>query len=199
VNRLVCVGEGHGEVSALPRLCHAIRDYLGAWSWLVDPIAIRVPRSELVVTRQAGRPTVCNAAGVARVVELARRRPAKAVLVTCDSDDDCPAQWAASLDGVRTVAVGVGAVMIVREYETWLLWNQRQATLAAHGISNPESRRDAKGLLERVVEGYTPSTHQLELTRSIDVGHVRARSQSFDKLVRVLALVFSVSVPPHSP
>jgi hypothetical protein len=94
--------------------------------------------------------------------------------------------------------LGVGAVMAVREYEGWLLWNIDDAVLQANGIPDPESKRDAKGALRRIVRGYSPTTHQLELTRQLDVSRVRDRSRSFDKLVRTLATLFGVAADPRS-
>jgi hypothetical protein len=85
--------------------------------------------------------------------------------------------------------------MIVREYEGWLLQSFSDAELANAGVINPESIRGAKGALKRLVPGYKPTTHQLEITRAIDIQQLRGRSDSFDKLVRSLAALFGVTAP----
>jgi hypothetical protein len=81
------------------------------------------------------------------------------------------------------------AVMAVREFETWLLLSLPAHALRAAGVKNPESKRDAKGALARIVDGYKPTTHQLELTRRIDIAALRERSRSFDKFVRSVLAV----------
>jgi hypothetical protein len=50
-------------------------------------------------------------------------------------------------------------------------------------------------VLKRLVPGYLPTTHQLNETRRIDIALVRKRSDSFDKLVRVLAVLSGTDLP----
>ncbi len=87
--------------------------------------------------------------------------------------------------------------MAVREYETWLLHARPPDELVRHGILEVERRRGAKEALTRLVPEYGPATHQMQLTRAMDLEQVRARSDSFDKLVRVLAALFGVTAPPR--
>ena len=121
-----------------------------------------------------------------RAIQLASRsRRADAVLVLCDSDDDCPAAWGPSAMQRLTSICRGAAVMVQREYESWLL----------HGIHTfwqlePEvidRRRDAKKLLSLHRPGYLPTVDQLALTRELDIQRCWARSDSFDKLVRSIA------------
>jgi hypothetical protein len=58
-------------------------------------------------------------------------------------------------------------------------------------------RRNAKGKLEKLVANDDPISHQLELTRNIDIQRLRALSRSFDKLVRTLGALCRVEVPPR--
>ncbi len=201
MRRLVCVGEGHGELEAVPRLCEAVRRYVGAEDWRIDPEIVRLKRPDFVgaaVGKQKGT-TRCNPRGIARAVELARRRPsgADAVIFLCDADDDCAADWAKSLGAVATHGVATAGVMAVREYESWLLWNIEESVRHAHGLVDPEAKRDAKKAMRRIVGSYSPTTHQLKFTRELDVPRVRARSKSFDKFVRSLATLFGVEPPPR--
>jgi hypothetical protein len=186
--RLVCVVEGRGEVRALPALCSMIRDHLAAWTWVVDDEPVRQPRSSLVDESIASPKRPGNASGLYRAVTLAKLRPADAVLVLCDSDDDCPVVWAQSGQPIVDSISKGACVMAVREYEAWLLASQLGST--TDGTRKIDGIRDAKGALARHWPGYKPSVHQLAATRKIDVPRLRALSPSFDKLVRSLAKIF---------
>ena len=85
--------------------------------------------------------------------------------------------------------------MIVREFEAWLLLNQIGAT--EYDGRSIETIRDAKRILKKLVTGYKPTTHQLELTRKIDIPKLRELSDSFDKLVRTIAQVTGAECPPR--
>lgn len=179
--KLVCIVEGHGEVDAIPCLCSRILNQLEAWAWHVDPSPIRQPKSQLVVE-----------AGLERAVTLAlKSRKADAVLVLCDADDDCPAHWSKTAAKVFAKSCNGGAVMAMREYESWLL-----SSLVKEGKSGNrviEQIRDAKGHLEQYVKGYLPTLHQLQLTRSLEIDTVWRLSDSFDKLVRTIGTICAVS------
>lgn len=105
MKNLVCVVEGRGDVLALPNLCSRIRNYVKAWNWSVDPIPVRQPRSAMVDESQRSPRRTARAGGVGRAIELALRRPADGILITCDADDDCPAVWGAKLPTIGVVAV----------------------------------------------------------------------------------------------
>lgn len=90
----MCVVEGHGEVKAVPALCYRILRSLDISEWLVDEEPVRQPRSLLVDEGIPSPHRPCLLESVERAVELAVSRPADAVIVLCDSDDDCAATWA---------------------------------------------------------------------------------------------------------
>lgn len=184
LRRLVCVVEGKGDVLAFPALCARILFKIGAARWIVDQSPVRHPRSQLVDHRVASPNRPPREESLMAAVELAARRPADAVLVVCDSDDDCPASWgprATELISKRLVGAGV---MVVREYESWLLASiVRGSKLEGRPI---EEIRDAKRRLSQYILGYKPSVHQLGATRALDIDVVRATSRSFDKFVRTL-------------
>jgi hypothetical protein len=117
------------------------------------------------------------------------------VLVLCDADDDCPVVWGPDARRVITSLSKGDAVMGVREYETWLLFNHTDAQLARVGVPEPERKRGAKEALAKLVPGYLPTTHQLRETQKLDIVQVRKRSDSFDKLVRVLAAISGAELP----
>ena len=198
MKRLVCIVEGQGEVAAIPNLCMRILDYLGATGWRVDAAPIRQPRSKLVDERVKSPRRPCNAEGILRAVAIARARPADAVLVLCDADDDCPATWGRDAEThLAAPPRGVG-VMAQREYEAWLLASYGEVELKAAGVRNPELVRNAKGELRKLIPGYLPTVHQLAATRRLDIPRVRARSDSFDKLVRAIGGLCGVE-PPVRP
>jgi hypothetical protein len=194
--QLVCVVEGQGDVDAVPLLCERIRVSLQAWGWRVAAQPVRQQRSRLVDHKVVSPLRPPNADGLARAVLLARQR-GDAVLVVCDSDDDCPATWGPAARDLASHLVASEAVMVVREYETWLLHACSQEELKRHGIRDVEARRGAKELLRRVIGNYQPTTHQLGRTKTMDLDRVRARSDSFDKLVRALGALFGVPTPPR--
>lgn len=191
MRRLVCVVEGSGEVAALPNLCTRIAQALDAHDWYVDSEPVRQSRSALVDERQPSPKRLPRSESLMNAVELAFRRPADAVLVMCDADDDCAAVWGPQAAAMIRQRGPGDAVMVVREYEAWLL--------AAHldsgklGKRAVDSIRNAKGELEKLVPGYKPTVHQLTLTRKIEIERLRELSPSFAKLVRTLARLFGVA------
>lgn len=192
MKKLVCVVEGRGDELALPNLCSRVRDYVEAWSWIVDPNPVRQPRSRLVDESRPSPHRTARADGIARAVELALQRPADGVVILCDADDDCPAVWGPSSRRLVEARCRGDSVMIEREYEAWLLYAFSEALLRQHDITSPESVRDAKGRLRRLVSGYKPTSHQLEITRSVEIATLWKASDSFDKLMRCLMEIFEV-------
>jgi len=164
VNLLALVGEGRGEVTALPSLAARIlRD--ARIDWKVGREIIRLPRGLLVEESTKGPRGGPKAAGFEKAVAVARAKGAQALLVLVDADDDCPAHFGPAAEGLFAGMRGA-AVMALREYETWLVLSQPTERLLRAGIKQPEANRDAKKLLGRLVPGYLPTTHQLELTRA---------------------------------
>jgi|JI10StandDraft_1071094.scaffolds.fasta_scaffold164967_3 hypothetical protein len=201
MRRLVCVIEGHGERESVPVLCNrVIRGLLGvSGDWFVDEEPIRQPRSKLVDESVKSPKRPCHADGIRRALAIAAARSPDGVLVLCDVDDDCPATWGPSVPRVTTAsggAIAVAAVMASREYESWLLWGASLAERTRAKAVDPErSPRDAKKALRVLVPEYTPTTHQLEQTRALDLQLVWALSDSFDKFVRSIATVIQVTTP----
>ncbi|NTX65955.1 DUF4276 family protein [Myxococcus sp. CA051A] len=184
--RLVCIVEGKGEVEAIPNLCSRILASLSLHDWLVDQAPIRQPRGHLVDARIAGPSRPCRPEGMTKALSMAWARNPDAVLVMCDSDDDCPSIWAKSVPIKIPSGRPVAAVMAVREFEGWLLRVFNDNELGRIRVVDPERIRNAKGRLEQLVPGYAPTTHQLMMTRKLDISAVRNRSRSFDKLVRTI-------------
>ena len=190
MKRLVCVVEGYGELEALPNLCSRIFAELGVTDWIVDPDPIRRPRSKVVhaLTSNARSDDVQKAA------YLARARPADGVLFLYDADDACPVAWSAAAQAELAKILNGACVMAVREYEAWLLTAQADDDLRRVGVLDKlESHRDPKGILRTLVQGYKPTTHQLEQTRRLQFHRARALCPSFDKFYRAVAMVVGIS------
>jgi hypothetical protein len=188
--RLVCIVEGKGEVEAVPNLCARILKEIGAGRWFVDQQPVRQPRSRLVDERTPPPNRLPRVEYLTAAVEMAACRSADAVLVLCDSDDDCAAVWGPAAAQVVRGRIAGAAVMVTREYESWLLASlARGPTIDGRTI---ECIRDPKKYLVRSIPGYKPTVHQLRATRSINIAAVRAASASFDKLVRSLAEIAEV-------
>jgi len=188
VNRLVCIVEGEGEVAAIPNLCVRIMANLGVQDWVVDPDPIRRKRSALVDARQPKPRRPCREDEVLKAMTLALRRPrpANAVLLLCDEDEDCAATWGPDATRVMNRLGAGAAVMAVPEYESWLLLNRSDAELKAAGVALPLVGRGAKSTMRKIVPDYSPTVHQLAETRRINIAFLRGRSASFDKLVRCI-------------
>lgn len=197
MKRLVCIIEGKGEREAIPNLCSRILQDLSAYDWFVDQDPIRWPRGKLVDARHPvpGRP--CRQDEVHKALEVAAARKPGAILVMCDADDDCPGPWASSVPVRTSSGAPVAAVMAVREFESWLLWGFTEEQRASAGAVDPERTRGAKERLAKLEPGYAPTTHQLKLTRRLDITSLRRNSRSFDKLVRVVGSLCGVDVPPR--
>lgn len=190
LRRLVCIVEGHGDVKALPCLCHRVLRHLGATSWYVDEDPVRQPRSKLVdqSVKCPSKPPTTDGLGHALRLALARRPDA--VLVVCDADDDCPVAWGPAVDAQLKPLVRGHGVMIVREYESWLLLG-----CDFDSGRGSESIRDAKGALRKLRPGYMPTIHQDKLTRELNIDRLWELSDSFDKFVRSLACIAELPLP----
>lgn len=175
---LATIVEGDGEVRALPVLIRRLRPL-----WQV-PNPIRLPRTKAIdrATDQP-RPDV-----LARYLAIARARVQEhggrgAVLLLNDSDDSCAAtlgprlrqQAESSLAGLRCQAV-----LACREFEAWFL-----AAGIVDWTGDPESPRDAKGIVARALGYYSPTADQARLAASMDLDRA-AGARSFRHLLTAL-------------
>lgn len=191
--RLVCVVEGKGEVEAVPCLCSKLLSRLAIDDWFVDPHPIRQPRSKLVNERERSPKRHAHEDGLERAIRLALTRPADGILVLCDSDDDCPAIWGPSAQSVVSRLSHGVAVMVIREFEAWLLVDELASPLIN---GRPiDGLRDVKSRLRQFESRYKPTTHQLKLSRKLNVDKVWEYSDSFDKLVRAIATIAGIQAP----
>jgi len=140
--------------------------------------------------------------GIEHYIEAALRNEPNAIIVILDSDEECLSRGSGNglgpelLKRAKVVAPNLPMSVVVanREYEAWFLANFHSFRdrglfpLKARytGVLNPESCRDCKGLVARLLgHHYEETVHQLELTRALrfSMGAVK-RSPSYGKLLR---------------
>lgn len=182
-----CIVEGEGEVDALPVLLSRLIIRSSLECWPVTPRPIRQPRDSIVKT------------GVLeKWVEVAacRVKFQGGILVLLDADDDLPCQLAPALLGrAQSASRGcpVSVVFANREYEAWLIASAAELAGKSgfHALVPPHPNcdeiRGAKQWLSRwrrLGDTYSPTLHQADLTRLINIDLARQNSPSFDKLCR---------------
>jgi hypothetical protein len=207
MKRLVLVGEGYGEVSALPILVDRLRREKDTGATLfVDPDVIREP-NPVKWNKQAARPDYSK--WVSRVTLAARRRDTGGVLAIYDGDAPsfpagsgspfCAATAARSM-AAAAAAVGAGktfslaVVFACVEYETWIIAgieslagrkykDGRPGLLSNLKFPPGEPESHGKRWLEQHCRGYRPRLDQSALTELLDLNVVRAKNlRSFSRL-----------------
>lgn len=190
---IVSIVEGHGEQSAIPLL---IRKWAAANN---KPITARKS------IRAPGRGGLIRAGGIERFVSVAVHQPdCCGILVVLDADGDCPRNLGPALLSraqQHSRSIPIGVVLAKEEYESWFLASADSlrgcrglpASFSAPG--NPESIRHPKEWLKQQMpeSRYRETTDQPALTESIDFNLAKTRSDSFDKLMRVLDFLASSS------
>ena len=168
MRQIVPIVEGPGDAAALPHLILRILDHLGLASiQVLRPIYQKQGKAKLLeqgVLEHYAERALERAKGDARV------------LLLIDADDDCAATRGPELQRRLDDEFGAGvcaAVVAVREYENWLIADE--AALDAKRTLS-DQRTDKRS--------YRPTVDQAPLTELVDVGTIRARCPSFDKLWR---------------
>ncbi len=225
MKRLVLLGEGHGEVSALPVLIRRLLHEKGAANLLyVDRDVIRTSPSRLVQwNKDKNQPD--HSRWISRVALASRRRDIGGVLAIYDGDPKmfpvgstslfCAATAAKSM-AAAALSVGAGktftlsVVFACSEYETWLIAGVE--SLAGRHLGDgrlvvpskvkfpagdPESH--GKRWLEENCVNYRPTRDQSALTELLDFQFVRANKlRSFTRLEHALdELIEAVAKDKH--
>jgi len=177
VKRLHLVTEGHGDVEAAPELAMRVIVHLRRQKrWCVTRRSSRLPKGQLVDERTG----VSKLAGVEKAIAFASAQRADAVLVLVDGDDHCPATFGPSASQQLGERLPASAVMVVREFETWLALAHTDVPLR-----KAEAKRNAKELLRAKQPDYKPTVHQTPLAKAVLVDELLAKgSASFDKFCR---------------
>jgi hypothetical protein len=194
--RVAAIVEGHGEYESirllLTRIWHEILG--GEWIDVLQPIRQKRHKlskeSELRKAIQLATLKLANAAGT----------PMRStIVILVDADKDLPCILAPELlKWAKSERSDVDVICIVAniEYETWFV-------AAAESLrdywrlptdmpvpNDPEQQRHGKAWVERHFKGakYSETQDQPAMTAKMDIVLCRARSPSFDKLCRELAL-----------
>ena len=185
---LYSIGEGEGELEALPELLRRISAvWFDDYTWRF-PTPARATRAELA------RP-----GGLEHFVARAARARPGAILILLDTDGNhCPCELACDL-AVRVAAVGskppVAVVCADQEYEAWFAASAAAlrgvcglpSNLAFEG--DPDAMRSPKGWISRQMlpaVHYREVKHQVVLTAHLDVHEAHANSRSFRRLIHAL-------------
>lgn len=183
--------EGHSEIEAVPTLIRRIMSETNT-PWVEVGQPIRVHRNKVV-----------KAGELERVVELARRNGARAVLIVLDADDDCPKDLAPQMLARAQTALGqdfpCSVVMPKREFESWFL-GAIESLRGQRGISNdavppaqPEEVTDAKGWLTRTMSDrvYVEVDDQPALAQQFDFSLASSNCRSFRKFDKDMRAILS--------
>lgn len=119
-------------------------------------------------------------------------------MVILDADTDCPATLAADLRdrGSSETSLGFAVVFPKVEIEAWILAGVesvrgiRGIRVDASPPTDPETVRDAKGALSRLMEGtrgYVATDDQPAFFSALDLGLTASRAPSFHKFRRDVA------------
>lgn len=189
--------EGHGEVEAAPVLLRRLLAEADCQNVGVGR-PIRRTQSQLR-----------SKEGIQAGVRLALLQPeCAAVVILFDGEDDCPKELAVQVQAwAREAAAGkpCDVVIAYREYETWFL-AALESLRGQYGIpknatapANPESKRDAKGVLEEFMppdRAYSETGDQPAMSAAFDMGLAHRRNRSFRKLVKAVG---DLLVQLHQP
>ena len=197
--KLIPIVEGHGDIEAVPILLRRLA-YEHA-----DAAAIEV---ETALRLQRGRIVMRDP--LQRMVTLAKREGAHAIMILFDSDDDCPVTLATKVAGWATEAAidtPCATVVAHREFEAWFLASI-ESLRGKRGIrddaelhSDPEQLRDAKGALKermRKGRGYSEATDQPAFAATFSMSETYVKCRSFRKFVKAFGDLIVAAGEPVS-
>jgi len=194
--RVAAIVEGHGEYESIRSLLTRIWTEVLGGDYIEVLQPIRHKRQQLA-----------KQGGMARAIQLAALKLANApgaampsaVVVLVDADKDLPCVLAPELlTWAKSERSDIDIICIVANimYETWFvaaaesLRDYLSLPVGMMAPEDPEKQRHGKGWIERCFKGtkYSETQDQPAMTAKMDLAICRARSPSFDKLCRELAL-----------
>jgi len=191
---IVPIGDGDGEVHALPVLICRILGNLGA-------AGLR-PSKTALNAHGGGRLT--SQLDLQGFLEIARgQKGCRGILVLADADRDCPKTMAPELAAwARELRLDVPVAIVVAKcnYEAWFLGSL--ASIAGQPLGDrpgvrgdanyegdPEAATGTKGRLTNMMpkgRAYKETQDQLAMTRLMDLDLVRERCRSFRRLEKAV-------------
>jgi hypothetical protein len=181
--------EGHGEVDAIPALLRRFVQESGLYE-------IRVARAI-----RSHRADLAREDSLQKVIEVARLGGAEGILITFDSDDDCPVDLAQQIGAwakKHANPLACEVAIAEREYEAWFLGSieslrgTRGIALDAVSEAAPEAVRGAKAKLEKkMLAGrfYSERADQIALTVQLDLAQSYRTCRSFRRIVNAFAQI----------
>lgn len=179
---IVPIVEGHSEVESIPVLMRRLLNEWGKFQLEIEK-PVRAKRNQILREGE-----------LERRVALAVQRPnCSAIVLVLDADDDCPKVFApAVLKRLGQAAYGklVSVVFPKSELESWFV-GSIESLRGSRGISsnacspnNPESIRDAKGHLSKLMEGnrhYLEVDDQPSFAEQFNLDQALSKCRSFRK------------------
>jgi len=201
--KIVPIVEGHGEERAVPCLLQRWLRHREIQKYFEIPdLAINAKScGRLKAAYDKGRHI-----GIEHYIIAALRNKPDAILIVLDADDECLNRGHGNGLGpelllrAKAVAPHVPLAVVIanREYEAWFLASltsiraksllPNNTRLQFNGPLNPESPRDCKGLIAKLMGcRYEETVHQLKLTKGLTFSpRAKYRSPSYGKLLRDL-------------
>jgi hypothetical protein len=189
--RIVPIVEGDGEKEAVPNLLTALLFSRELYHFQVQP-----------ALTANGVGNLTKEGGIEKFVTHAMRMPdCVGILVLLDSDGDCPVKKARMLaQRIQTHGTKYPVAIVVAHhaYEAWLLASME--TVCEHpdlpsGLTYEKDCQEASNPKKWIKERmhYQETTHQLELTRLIDLDIAKANSRSFRRFCHAVEEVLAAS------
>jgi hypothetical protein len=185
--------EGHGDSIAVPILLRRIASELLGHHALNCLPPFRLPRNKLQFADEVSRVLALGDS------KLKQAGPAGFILLIMDADTDCPVVQLQQLQQRHRKQLEVASTSIVfavQEFEAWFLaanMNETHHALLRSNpvhVDDPEAVRDAKRRFRDDVmqpgRSYSETIDQPRFVAKMNLKIARARSASFDKLVREL-------------
>lgn len=195
--RIQPIVEGQGEVEAFPILLRRLLQEAGVYSIDIGH-PIRQKRGQLL------RPELLEKA----ILMAYRQHDCRSVLIMIDADDDCPKELKTKLEAhTEKISTGIPCKIVIPkcEYEAWFLASleslrgKRQINKTACSPKDPESIRDAKGMLSQEMplgNSYLATVDQAKLSAAFDMRQAYRKSRSFKHLVSALGeLLRGMGIP----
>jgi hypothetical protein len=166
--------EGQGDVASIPLL---LRNYLHTRHIYEDILGKPVPLK--------GKGSATKSGGIEGYAAAATSRPGcKALLLVLDADEEKSCilgpEMAARISQVTRIPILVAVAE--RDYEDWLYSSAE--TLQIESLQFRNSKRGLKEIQSAMDVKYRKSVWQSRLTARIDFKLTRARSSSFDRLLK---------------
>jgi Domain of unknown function (DUF4276) len=190
--RIVSIVEGDGEKEAVPNLLTTLLYSQSMYHYQVQP-----------ALTANGVGNLTKEGGIEKFISHAMRMPdCVGILVLLDSDGDCPVTKAKELAKriqVHGTKYPVAIVLAHNSYEAWLLASidtvcehpdlPSGLTFEADCQEIPSPKRWIKERMH-----YHETTHQLELTRLMDVDIAKVNSRSFRRFCHAVEEILEASV-----